>query len=103
VVRYPVLERGGDSPKGYHDRFLVGRCVFLGCGPSLPWAATIRSVFWICGHIHLRFIIFSTRGFPRLLGDDSSPRASAVVSVRNPQGLALADGTFFPSGCCAIP
>jgi hypothetical protein len=25
---------------------------------------------------------------------DSSPRASAVVSVRNPQGLMLADGTF---------
>jgi hypothetical protein len=34
---------------------------------------------------------------------DSSPRASAVVSIRNPQRLTLADGTFFPSGCCAVP
>jgi hypothetical protein len=34
---------------------------------------------------------------------DSSPRASAVVSVRNPQRLMLADGTFFPPGCCAVP
>jgi hypothetical protein len=33
-------------------------------GPSLPWVATIRSVFWVCGHIHLRFIIFSKGGFP---------------------------------------
>jgi hypothetical protein len=34
---------------------------------------------------------------------DSRPRASAVVSVRNPQRLALADGTFFPPDCCAVP
>jgi hypothetical protein len=34
---------------------------------------------------------------------DSSPRASAVVSVRNPQRLTLTDGTFFPPGCCAVP
>jgi hypothetical protein len=34
---------------------------------------------------------------------NSSPRASAVVSIRNPQRLTLADGTFFPPGCCAIP
>jgi hypothetical protein len=34
---------------------------------------------------------------------DSSPRASAVVSVRNPQRLMLADGMFFPPGCCAVP
>jgi hypothetical protein len=27
---------------------------------------------------------------------DSSPRASAAVSVRNPQRLTLADRTFFP-------
>jgi hypothetical protein len=33
---------------------------------------------------------------------DSSPEASAVVFVRNPQRLTLADGTFFPPGCCAI-
>jgi hypothetical protein len=33
---------------------------------------------------------------------DSSPRASAVVSVRNPQRLTLADGTFFPPSCYAI-
>jgi hypothetical protein len=33
---------------------------------------------------------------------DSSPRASAGVSVRIPQMLTLADGTFFPPGCCAI-
>jgi hypothetical protein len=33
---------------------------------------------------------------------DSSPRASAVVSVRNPQRLMLADGTFFPPGCYAV-
>jgi hypothetical protein len=34
---------------------------------------------------------------------DSSPRASAVVSVWNPQRLMLADGTFFPPGCGAVP
>jgi hypothetical protein len=34
---------------------------------------------------------------------DSSPRASAVVSVRNPQRLTLANKTFFPPGCCAVP
>jgi hypothetical protein len=34
---------------------------------------------------------------------DSSPRASAVVSVRNPHSLMLADGTFFPPGCGAVP
>jgi hypothetical protein len=34
---------------------------------------------------------------------DSSPQASEVVSVRNPQRLTLVDGTFFPPGCCAIP
>jgi hypothetical protein len=34
---------------------------------------------------------------------NSSPRASAMVSVRTPQMLMLADGTFFPPGCCAIP
>jgi hypothetical protein len=34
---------------------------------------------------------------------DSSPRASALVSVRNPQRLMLADGTLFPPGCCAVP
>jgi hypothetical protein len=33
---------------------------------------------------------------------DSSPRASAVVSVRIPQRLMLADGTFFPPGCCVV-
>jgi hypothetical protein len=34
---------------------------------------------------------------------DSSPRASAVVSVRNLQRLTLAYGTFFPPGCCVVP
>jgi hypothetical protein len=34
---------------------------------------------------------------------DSSPRASAVVSIRNPHRLTLADGTFFPPGRCAVP
>jgi hypothetical protein len=29
---------------------------------------------------------------------DSSPRASVGVSVRIPQMLTLADGTFFPPG-----
>jgi hypothetical protein len=33
---------------------------------------------------------------------DSSPRASAVVSVRTLQRLMLADGTIFPPGCCAV-
>jgi hypothetical protein len=33
---------------------------------------------------------------------DSSPRASAVVSVRNMQRLTPTDRTFFPPGCCAI-
>jgi hypothetical protein len=26
-----------------------------------------------------------------------------VASVRSPQRLTLADGTFFPLGCCAVP
>jgi hypothetical protein len=34
---------------------------------------------------------------------DSSPRASAGVSVRILQMLTLADGTFFPPDCYAIP
>jgi hypothetical protein len=34
---------------------------------------------------------------------NSSPRTSTVVSVRNPQRLTLADGTFFPPGCRAAP
>jgi hypothetical protein len=34
---------------------------------------------------------------------DSSPRASAVVFVRNPQRLTLADGMFFPPSRCAVP
>jgi hypothetical protein len=34
---------------------------------------------------------------------DCSPRASVVVSVRNPQRLMLADGTLFLPGCCAVP
>jgi hypothetical protein len=33
---------------------------------------------------------------------DSSPRASAVVSVRDLQRLVLANGTFFPPDCCAV-
>jgi hypothetical protein len=48
-------------------------------------------------------------GFPLVVSGapmavpDSSPRASAVVSVRIPQRLMLADGTFFPPGCCVVP
>jgi hypothetical protein len=34
---------------------------------------------------------------------DSSPRASAVASVRSPQRLTLADGMLFSPGCCAVP
>jgi hypothetical protein len=34
---------------------------------------------------------------------DSSPRASTLVSVRIPQRLRLADGTFFPPVCCVVP
>jgi hypothetical protein len=34
---------------------------------------------------------------------DSSPQASTVVSIRNPLRLTLADGTFFPPGCYAVP
>jgi hypothetical protein len=33
---------------------------------------------------------------------DSSSRASAVVSVKKPHRLTLADGTFFPPGCCDV-
>jgi hypothetical protein len=45
---------------------------------------------------------------PGFLGDpmavpETSLRASAVVSVRIPQRLMLADGTFFPPGCCVVP
>jgi hypothetical protein len=47
-------------------------------------------------------------GFLRFLGtpmvvSNSSPRASMVVSVRIPQMLMLADGRFFPPGCCVVP
>jgi hypothetical protein len=42
------------------------------------------------------------RGPPMAI-PDISPRASAVVSVSNPQRLMLADGTLFPPGCCAVP
>jgi hypothetical protein len=34
---------------------------------------------------------------------DSSPQASSVISVRNPQRLMLADGTSFPPGCYVVP
>jgi hypothetical protein len=34
---------------------------------------------------------------------DSSPRAFAAVSVRNPQRFVLSDRTFFPPGCCDVP
>jgi hypothetical protein len=34
---------------------------------------------------------------------DSSPRVSAVVSVRIPQRLTLAVGTFFSPGCRTVP
>jgi hypothetical protein len=34
---------------------------------------------------------------------DSSPRASAVVSVRSPQRLTLTDGMFFLPSCYAVP
>jgi hypothetical protein len=34
---------------------------------------------------------------------NSSPRASAVLSVKIPQRLMLADGTSFPPRCCAVP
>jgi hypothetical protein len=77
-------------------------------GPSPHWAATTRGV--ICGlWVYLRFFILRERGFcPGHQGTlmavpDSSPRASAGVSVREPQRLTLADGTFFPPGCCAVP
>jgi hypothetical protein len=34
---------------------------------------------------------------------DSSPRASAVVYVRNSQRLMFTDGTFFLPDCYAVP
>jgi hypothetical protein len=34
---------------------------------------------------------------------DSNPRASAEISVRNPERLTLTDGTFFLPGCYAVP
>jgi hypothetical protein len=33
---------------------------------------------------------------------DSSSRAFAAASVRNPQRLVLSDVTFFPPGCCVV-
>jgi hypothetical protein len=64
-------------------------------------------VFWGPRRVHLRLLFFEKRVFLWLLGDpydcpDSSPRASAVVSARNPQRLKLADGISFPPGCCAV-
>jgi hypothetical protein len=57
----------------------------------------------------LCFVFFESKWVPPgFLGTlmavpDSSPRASAGVSVRIPQMLTLADGTSFPPDCCAIP
>jgi hypothetical protein len=71
------------------------------------WTVIVSGVFYGCGFI-LCFVCERKWVFPRFLGDpmvvpDSSPRASAVVSVRVPQRLMLVDGTFFPPGCCAVP
>jgi hypothetical protein len=47
-VRRLALERGGGSPEGYCGRLFGGLLwLFWAVGPSLLWAATMRSVF--CG------------------------------------------------------
>jgi hypothetical protein len=61
-----------------------------------------------CGLLSLGRVICEKWVFPGYQGTlmavpDSSPRASAVVSVRSPQRLMLADGTFFPPGRCVVP
>jgi hypothetical protein len=103
------LERGGESPEGYRGRpvgeplwflWVVGLSI-LGCDHT---GRVFR--FVACS---FAFYYFSKRGvFPGYQGTlmavpDSSPRASVVVSVRNPRRLTFADGTFFPPGCCAVP
>jgi hypothetical protein len=55
VVRYLVLERDGDSPRGTTVVSLVDRCGFLGRGP-------------FC-FVRLLFIIFRNGHFPQLLED----------------------------------
>jgi hypothetical protein len=72
------------------------------------WAVIILGVFYgggvVCALLFAKEngFCFGFLGTPMAV-PDSSPRASAVLSVRIPQRLILADGTFFPPGCCAVP
>jgi hypothetical protein len=59
VVRYLVLERDRDSPKGYHGRLFGGSLWLSGPWALLLWAVTIQSKFFgVCRFVHLLFIIF---------------------------------------------
>jgi hypothetical protein len=104
-----ALERGGELPEGYRGRSVGGPLWFLwAVGLSTLGCDHTECIFWGSQCVRLCFIFFQKGGFPQLLGDpygcpDSNPRSSAVVSVRNPQRLTLADGTFFSPGCCAVP
>jgi hypothetical protein len=103
-----VLERGRDSPEGYRGCSFGGPLRLSGPWALLLSVGTTKSMFWGSWVCSFAFIIFRKGHFPWLLGipmaaPDSSPRASAVVSVRNPQSLALADGTLFPPHCCVVP
>jgi hypothetical protein len=80
----------------------MGRYGFLGHGPlSALGRDHSECVLWFVG-LFTYFYYFRKKGvFPCYKGTlmvvpDSSSRAFAVVSVRNPQRLVLADGTFSP-------
>jgi hypothetical protein len=76
-------------------------------GPLLL-GCVVSGVFYSCKYVCVSLFAKENGFSPDCLGDprvvpDSSPRASAVISVRIPQRLMLADGTFFPPGCRAVP
>jgi hypothetical protein len=127
----PALERGGVLPEGVFSHrarqslsawcriprakrsfargglgltVLVGRWGRQVRGPLPLGRDRLERVLCLC------FVICKRKwGFPRLfrgplwLSLTVAPRAFAVVSVRIPQRLMLADGMFFPPGCCAVP
>jgi hypothetical protein len=77
-------------------------------GSSPHQAVIVRGVLYDLW-VRLCFVIFGKMGFfpghqgTLVVVPDSSPRASVVVSVRNPQELTLTDGTSFPPSCYAVP
>jgi hypothetical protein len=96
-------------PRGTATDCLVGCCGFLGRGPSFALGRNhTECASWFVG-LFVYLLLFFERGVftgywgTLMVVPDSSPQAFAVVSVRNPQRLALDDGTFCPPDCCVVP